>query len=133
MLWITSSSVESIPPRLPAATPVPVAFDPGLDRPAQFLAGNKRRRYLPFVALPPDVPTRPERPFTCPFCDQEYDSTQYDQCPHCALQRGYMLIPGAMQDLISAQHREVRRQRRGCILVALIALAVLIGLVIVIF
>jgi hypothetical protein len=44
-----------------------------------------------------------------------------------------MLMPNAMQDLMAAQHREIQRQRRGCILIALLVVAAVVGLLVWIF
>ena len=62
-----------------------------------------------------------------------YDSSQFSECPHCAAATGYMLIPNSMNDLMAAQHREIQRQRFGCILVGLLIVAAIVGLLVWIF
>ena len=83
--------------------------------------------------LPDPLPSRPSRPIVCRVCSEEYDSAQFNECPHCALERGYMLMPNAMQDLMAAQHRQIQGQRRGCILIALLVVAAIVGLLVWIF
>lgn len=44
-----------------------------------------------------------------------------------------MLFPNSMQDLMAAQRQEIQRQRAGCIVVALLIVAAVVGLLIWIF
>lgn len=101
--------------------------------------GQTRRRQpegevtIPDMARIPYVPERPARPTSCPVCGGEYDAAQYGECPHCAAERGYMLFPNSMQDLMAAQRQEIQRQRAGCIVVALLIVAAVVGLLIWVF
>jgi hypothetical protein len=83
--------------------------------------------------LPDPLPSRPSRPISCRVCSEKYDNAQFDECPHCALGRGYMLMPNAMQDVMAAQHGEIQRQGRGCIFIALLVVAAIVGLLVWIF